>query len=191
VLERKAFVSSRWQATHNATHMDGAQLAKRAAFSVLALGWLISVHAADFAGTVVAVADGDTLTVLVDRKQVKVRIADIDAPESKQAFGSRSRQALAELCFRRPAQVTDKGPDRYGRTVGEVSCAGRDVATDQVRAGMAWVFTRYAPKNSPLYAIEAEARTARRGLWADQNPVPPWEWRATEREKHATRAATR
>jgi endonuclease YncB( thermonuclease family) len=99
---------------------------------------------ADFFGTVVAIHDGDTLTVLVDRKQVKVRIADIDAPEAKQAFVTRSRQALATLCHQKPAQVIDKGLDRYGRTIGVVSCAGWDAATEQVRAGMAWVFTRYA-----------------------------------------------
>src|SRR5687768_7497827 len=100
---------------------------------------------ADFDGTAVSVHDGDTLTVLVGREQVKVRVADIDAPESKQAFGTRSTQALAALCFRRPAHVVDKGSDRYGRTIGVVSCAGRDAATEQVRSGMAWVFVKYAP----------------------------------------------
>jgi endonuclease YncB( thermonuclease family) len=102
---------------------------------------------ADFSGTVVAIHDGDTLTVLVDRKQVKVRIADIDAPEAKQPFGTWSRQALATLCHQKPAQVIDKGLDRYGRTIGVVSCAGWDAATEQVRAGMAWVFTRWRRQN--------------------------------------------
>jgi endonuclease YncB( thermonuclease family) len=142
---------------------------------------------ADFSGTVVAIHDGDTLTVLVDRKQVKVRIADIDAPEAKQAFGTRPRQALATLCHPKPAQVIDKDLDRYGRTIGVVSCAGWDAATEQVRAGMAWVFTRFAPVDSPLYQLEAEARTARRGLWSDPHAVAPWEWRAEKRvtETHA------
>lgn len=132
---------------------------------------------ADLSGTVVAVSDGDTLTVLVDRQQVKVRIADIDAPESKQPFGTRSRQALSQLCHRKPAHVVDSGKDRYGRTIGRVSCAGQDAASHQVAAGMAWVFVRYAPPSSPLYSLEAEARAARRGLWADPSPIPPWDWR--------------
>jgi endonuclease YncB( thermonuclease family) len=135
----------------------------------------------DFSGTVVAIHDGDTLTVLVDRKQVKVRIADIDAPEAKQPFGTWSRQALATLCHQKPAQVIDKGLDRYGRTIGVVSCAGWDTAREQVRAGIAWVFTRYAPADSPLYALETEARTARRGLWSDPHAVAPWEWRASKK----------
>jgi endonuclease YncB( thermonuclease family) len=92
-------------------------------------------------GRVVGISDGDTLTVLVDRKQMNVRIADIGAPEAKQAFGTRSWQALATLCHQKPAPVIDRGLDRYGRTIGVVSCAGWDAATEQDRAGMAWVFT--------------------------------------------------
>ena len=64
-----------------------------------------------------------------------------------------------------------------GRTLGRVSCAGVDANAEQVRRGMAWVYVRYAPKYSPLYAVQAEARAARRGLWHDPNPVPPWKWR--------------
>lgn len=70
-----------------------------------------------------------------------------------------------------------KGADRYGRTLGRVFCAGVDANAEQVRRGMAWVYVKYAPKDSPLYAIQAEARVARRGLWQDARPVPPWEWR--------------
>ena len=133
--------------------------------------------AAEFAGRVVAIADGDTLTVLVERKPIKVRLVDIDAPERKQPFGTRSRQSLSEICGGKTAQVDDRGQDRYGRTLGRVICAGVDANAEQVRRGMAWVYERYAPKDSPLYAVQAEARPARRGLWQDARPVPPWEWR--------------
>lgn len=136
---------------------------------------------ADFSGKVVAISDGDTISIVVERKLVKVRIADIDAPESKQAFGTRSRQALATLCHGKLGQVIDKGKDRYNRTLGQVSCSGHDAATEQVRAGMAWVFTRYAPPDSPLYAVEAEAKAARRGLWQDVYALPPWEWRSQKK----------
>jgi endonuclease YncB( thermonuclease family) len=109
-------------------------------------------------GKVVSVQDGDTLTVLVDRRQVRVRLTDIDAPERKQAFGTRSRQSLSEICAGKDAQIADQGKDRYGRTLGRVICAGVDSNAEQVRRGMAWVFVRYAPKDSPLYQLERAAR---------------------------------
>jgi len=138
--------------------------------------------ASDTRARVVSIQDGDTLTILVARKQVKVRLLDIDAPEKRQAFGNRSRQSLAELCARRDATVISAGEDRYGRTLGRVICAGVDANREQVRRGLAWVFTRYAPKDSPLYAVQAEAMGSRRGLWQDSMPIPPWEWRASKRK---------
>lgn len=129
----------------------------------------------------VSVHDGDTLTVLVDRRQVKVRLGSIDAPELGQPFGRRSREELAGICAGRLARVREVDRDRYGRTVGEVSCAGVDAIAHQVRAGMAWVFVRYAPAASPLYALERDAREAQRGLWEEHTPLPPWEWRAARR----------
>jgi endonuclease YncB( thermonuclease family) len=131
----------------------------------------------ELVGKVVSVHDGDTLTVLVSREQIKVRLLDIDAPERRQPFGTRSRQSLADLCAGRDARIAEQGKDRYGRTLGRVNCAGLDANGEQVRRGMAWVFERYAPKHSPLYAVQAEARAAKRGLWQDAKPVPPWEWR--------------
>lgn len=132
---------------------------------------------ADFAGEVTHVHDGDTLTVLVDRAQVRVRLADIDAPELGQAFGKRSKQSLAKLCAGKRAEVDDRGTDRYGRTIGNVTCAGLVANAEQVRAGMAWVFVRYAAPNSPLYGLQDDARRGRAGLWADPSSIQPWEWR--------------
>src|SRR5436190_441682 len=99
---------------------------------------------------IVGITDGDTLTVLVDQQQIKVRLADIDAPESKQAFGARSKQALSDLCFQQEARLETQGRDRYGRTIATVYCAGRNANAEQVWRGMAWVFDRYAKPNSPL-----------------------------------------
>jgi endonuclease YncB( thermonuclease family) len=90
-------------------------------------------------------------------------------------------QSLADLCDGKDARIDEQGKDRYGRTLGRVYCAGIDVNAEQVRRGMAWVYVRYAPKDSPLYAVQAEANAARRGLWADPRPVAPWEWRARQR----------
>lgn len=139
--------------------------------------------AGEFVGRVVSIQDGDTLTVLVSRQRIRVRLRDIDAPERKQAFGTRSRQSLADLCHGTDARVESAGEDRYGRTLGRVICADVDANAEQVRRGMAWVYVKYAPKDSPLYAVQAEAKAARRGLWQDAKPVPPWEWRAARRTK--------
>jgi micrococcal nuclease len=136
---------------------------------------------ANFNGQVIGVSDGDTLTVLVDKKPIKVRIAEIDAPESKQPFGTRSKQALSGICYRVVADVAEVARDRYGRTVARVNCSGRDVATEQVRGGMAWVYDRYSSPSSPLYPLQEEARAARRGLWADKDPVAPWNYRREKR----------
>jgi endonuclease YncB( thermonuclease family) len=128
-------------------------------------------------GVVVSVHDGDTLTVLVGKQQIKVRLAEIDAPELRQPFGNRSRQSLAKLCFQEQAKVLQVARDRYGRAVGKVKCRETDAGAAQVALGMAWVFDRYSKPSSPLYPLQDAAKDARRGLWADKEPVPPWEWR--------------
>lgn len=133
------------------------------------------------AASVVGISDGDTLTVLVDQRQVKVRLAEIDAPESKQPFGARSKQSLSELCFQKDAELETAGKDRYGRTIARVICDGTNANAEQVRRGMAWVYVRYARPASPLYALEAEAKSTRAGLWRDSSPVPPWDWRRAPR----------
>ena len=135
---------------------------------------------ADFTGKVVNVADGDTITVLRDRTQVKVRLLEIDAPEKAQAFGEKSKQSLSDLCFNKTAALDDKGKDRYGRTLARVYCDGVDANAEQVRRGMAWVFDRYVTDRS-LYVVQEEAKAFKRGLWKDLNPLPPWDWRKQSR----------
>lgn len=134
---------------------------------------------ADFTGKVVNVADGDSITVLRDREQVKVRLVDIDAPERAQPFGNRSKQALQDLVKGQVVQVVERGQDRYHRTLGRIYRGDLDVNAEQVRQGMAWVFRQYN-KDATLYLIEAEAKEQKRGLWHDPATVPPWEWRKTQ-----------
>jgi endonuclease YncB( thermonuclease family) len=131
-------------------------------------------------GKVVGISDGDTLTILVERKQVKVRLTEIDAPELRQAFGQRARQSLGELCASHAVVLRTSGKDRFGRVLGRVECAGVDASAEQVRRGMAWVFDRYVTDHG-LYALQHKAREARLGLWAENNPVAPWQWRAENR----------
>jgi endonuclease YncB( thermonuclease family) len=127
-------------------------------------------------GKVVRVSDGDTLTLLVDQKQLKVRLIEIDAPESKQAFGERSRKSLGEMCAGQQATVRYSSRDKYGRVLGRVHCQGVDANSEQVRRGMAWVYDRYVTDRS-LYALQKDARAANIGLWADKHPTTPWDWR--------------
>ncbi len=139
--------------------------------------------AATLTGRVVGIQDGDTITVLdASKTQHKIRLAGIDAPESKQAFGTRSKQNLSDLVHNQQVTVEWEKRDRYGRPVGVVLVNGKDTNLEQVRAGMAWWYRQYAneqtPKDRQLYELaENEAIAAKRGLWADKQPVPPWEWR--------------
>jgi len=127
-------------------------------------------------GRVVGIADGDTLTVLnSENREVKIRLGEIDAPEAHQAFGSRSKQSLAALCFGKQAELLTQVKDRYKRTVARVKCSGVDANAEQVNRGMAWVYPKYA-KDQNLYVLQDEAKLARRGLWIDVGPTPPWEF---------------
>jgi endonuclease YncB( thermonuclease family) len=128
-------------------------------------------------GTVTSITDGDTLTLLRGTKQIRIRLVEIDAPEKSQPFGQRSRQSLAELCFRKSARVETRGHDRYGRTLGRVWCDGVDANEAQIRLGMAWVYDEYVTDRS-LYALQQDARDNKRGLWSEPDARAPWAYRA-------------
>jgi len=139
--------------------------------------------AVEVTGTVTAIYDGDTLTLLTaDKQQVKVRLSDIDAPERRQPYGNKARQALSALAFGKSATVTVKTLDRYGRTVGRVVVDGVDVNAELVRQGAAWVYRQYS-HDAALLDLEQLARDAQRGLWAlpESERIPPWEWRKVKR----------
>lgn len=135
-----------------------------------------------FEGKVVAVADGDTITVLRGRESVKVRLYGVDAPESGDAFSNVSKRLTSEMVFGKTVRVDGVDQDRYGRLIARVTLAdGRGLSQELVRSGCAWWFRKYAPTDGELERLEGEARLARRGLWSDPNPVPPWESRAARR----------
>lgn len=133
---------------------------------------------------IVGVTDGDTLTARCGEPgsyaRIQVRLAEIDAPERKQPFGTVSRQHLAALCFEQRAIIKQEKKDRYGRTVGRVTCGDKDASAEQVRAGMAWAYTKYLT-DPTIKELEKNARSLGLGLWAGTNPVPPWEWRRGNR----------
>lgn len=126
---------------------------------------------------VVGISDGDTIKVLQsDRSLRRVRLAQIDAPETGQPFAKRSKQALAGICFGKQAEIELEGQDHYGRSIARVSCNGVDAQSFMVRNGLAWVFTRYATDKT-LLPLQERARMEGAGLWADAHPTPPWEYR--------------
>ena len=158
-------------------------VAMRRIIVTVALALACSVHAETVTGRVVGVADGDTITVLdAEKAQHKIRLAGIDAPEKKQAFGNRSKESLSEMVFDKTVNVETEKRDRYGRQIGKVLVNGQDVNLVQVERGMAWFYRQYQYEQSPndrkLYeAAEDAAKNGRRGLWRDVDPVPPWDFR--------------
>ena len=168
-------------------------IASRAAAAILAL-ILSTAEAATLSGRVIVVRDGATIVILdATRGQHTIRLAGVDAPEIKQAFGSRSKQNLLDLLDNKQVKVEWDKRDRFKRIIGKVqftptvcvtaACLeGSDAGYEQIAAGCAWHDKQYGPTQSSedqerYAAAENSARAALRGLWADVNPVPPWEFR--------------
>lgn len=134
-------------------------------------------------GKVVKIADGDTLSILdAGQKVHKVRLVGIDAPEHDQPFGDKSSENLTKLVAGQQVEVLWTKRDRYHRILGKVIEDGRDINLAQIKAGMAWWYWQHASDQSWLDQIiyattHAMAWLADTGLWAEPNPVPPWEWR--------------
>ena len=154
---------------------------------VIALCFLVFLSLATSAnsltGKVVKITDGDTLYVLdANYKEHKIRLAGIDAPERKQAYGLASRKHLASIVASKRVTIEYQKRDRYGRIVGKIWVNGIDACLEQVKAGFAWHYKKYQHEQSPedrrLYAkAEDQARDDRLGLWRENNPNPPWEYR--------------
>ena len=156
----------------------------RGSVGLLWLSLLASyASAAELRGKIVRISDGDTVTLLdADKVQHKVRLSGIDSPESKQAFGNRAKQHLGELIHEKEVRIVWTSKDRNGRIIGDVYLGERWINQEMIRDGFAWHFKRY-DKRQALADTEKEAREAKRGLWADKEPVPPWEWRKSEAER--------
>jgi len=134
-----------------------------------------------FNAVVVGISDGDTITVLTsNRKEVRIRLANIDTPERRQPFGKKAKQTLSDFIYKTDVEIRPQAIDRYGRTVAVVLRAGLDVSAYMLVKGMAWVYTKYN-KDPSLPAIEKSARDSKKGLWSEPNPTPPWEWRKHNR----------
>ncbi|MBK7707682.1 MAG: thermonuclease family protein [Acidobacteria bacterium] len=143
----------------------------------------------DFTGRVVAVGDGDSITVLDDSKQERrVRFFAIDSPELNQAFGKQSKQHLSDLIFGKTVKVEVHGRDRYQRSVGKVLLDGLDINLEQVKGGFAWHYRAFEnqqdwPDRVAYRDAETAARESKLGLWTESDPEPPWQHRKDERER--------
>lgn len=137
----------------------------------------LAAQAVEWQGRVIAVHDGDTLTVLTPQKtQVKIRLAEIDAPETNQSFGAQSKKSLSDICYSKTVKVDDRGKYSYGRLIARLYCDGVDANAAQVQRGMAWAYTRYLTDDG-IASLEISARKFNSGLWSEKSPLPPWEFR--------------
>jgi len=132
-------------------------------------------------GKVVGVSDGDTIRVLYDQQEIKIRLWGIDCPESHQDFGNKAKKCTSQLCFGKTVEITDVDKDRYGRTVALVILPDKKILNEElIRDGMAWVYKKYCNRPevcSRWLELEQTARSQKVGLWSLPNPVPPWEFR--------------
>ena len=152
--------------------------------SFLLLVLPIFCSAQRFTVKVVGISDGDTFTCINDDNlQLKIRIFGIDAPEKKQAFGNNSKEYLSSLIFGKRISINVQYKDGYGRYIAYVySPEGKDVSLLMLHEGMAWHFTKY--DNNKVYSdAENVARKAKRGLWSDPSPIPPWDYRPQSKKK--------
>jgi micrococcal nuclease len=125
---------------------------------------------------VVGITDGDTFTALMNDSTFKIRLASIDSPEKKQAYGNVSKQFLASLIFGKTVQIQAGKLDRNKRQIATVFYDGVNINEVMIKTGMAWHYVKYS-KNPKLQLLENNARANRVGLWKDNNPVAPWLFR--------------
>ena len=122
-------------------------------------------------------SDGDTIKVMRDGREVKIRLDGIDCPERYQAYGTSAKKFTSDHAYGKTVTVVAKGLDRYGRTIGEVILPdGRNLNYELVRAGMAWWYRKHSD-DPRLKVLESEARKANVGLWSRPDAIPPWEFR--------------
>lgn len=141
------------------------------------------------ASKVIGVLDGDTIDVLENGKSLRIRLANIDAPEKSQPFGQASKKSLSDLCYGKDATYTPGTIDRYGRTIAVIKCSGIEANITQVERGLAWVYEHYN-RDTRLPALEKVARANHTGLWHDSSPTPPWEYRHKSIEQVAQNSST-
>lgn len=133
-----------------------------------------------FIGKIIKIIDGDTITVLSNKILYRIRLAEIDAPEKKQFFGMQSKKILGDKIFHKDVKIVWSKRDLYGRIMGHVYLDDRWINKEMIEDGWAWHYKQYS-KNKELALVESNAKANGKGLWADQNPIPPWEFRKNKK----------
>lgn len=136
---------------------------------------------------VISIADGDTYTILVDNTPVTIRMFGIDAPEKGMPFYRVSKNKLSELCFGQFLKIEKIDTDKYGRTVAIAYLNdGRDINLEMIKSGLAWHYKKYS--SDKLYSdAEITARQNQIGLWSDESPMEPWEFRKLHKQGISTK----
>ena len=134
------------------------------------------LYGGTWGGKVVGISDGDTIKVLKDGKQVKIRLASIDCPEKGQPYGQSAKKFTSKRVAGKIVKIWETDTDRYGRIVGFVFVGDRNLNKDLLSAGLAWHYKQYS-RDPELAKLEFKARSARIGLWSEPDPIPPWEYR--------------
>jgi len=148
---------------------------------LLILQLTVFIGYAQLKGKVVAVSDGDTFTLLTsDKKQVKIRLHGIDAPEHGQDYATAAQDFLGDLVFGEEVYVEEKNKDHYGRTIGMVWLQKKNINEELLKAGFAWHYKEY-DKSTAWSLLEQEARKTKKGLWTKSNPTAPWSWRKSKK----------
>ncbi|MGE0973263.1 thermonuclease family protein (plasmid) [Klebsiella sp. WOUb02] len=138
----------------------------------------LTSYADTFSAKVVRVIDGDTVQVYDGTQQTKIRLYGIDAPESNQAFGQKSKNLMIQLAANQVVDIEDYGQDVYGRTLGTLFLSNRDLNAVMIYEGMAWAYRYQGRVTVPQYAaLEQNARGTGKGLWADPHAIEPRQWR--------------
>ena len=133
---------------------------------------------------VISVTDGDTIKILDEKNKVyKIRLNDIDAPEKKQAFGNKSKENLSKYIAGENVRVEYYKLDRYKRILGTVYFKDKDINKQQIIDGYAWVYKKYS-KNNEYINQERISKNHKRGLWKDEKPIEPWEYRKMKKWKN-------
>lgn len=143
-------------------------------------------------GKVISIADGDTITILSDKSQHKIRLYGIDTPEKGQAFGNAAKKYTSKLVAGKTVDVEDYDTDKYGRTVGVVFVNGVNVNQSLINAGLAWQYQKYCKASfcGDWVRLEERAKATGIGLWAENDPVPPWDWRRGARNSSHSKDAS-
>ena len=147
------------------------------------LGTPSFIHA--WTGKVVGISDGDTIKVLRNREQVKIRLHGIDTPEKGQSFGNKAKKFTARMVAGKMVEVKKTDTDKYGRTVAIITVNGQNLNELIVASGLAWVYRKYCKQSycNNWLRLEANARKNKLGLWRDLHAMAPWEWRHKDEDR--------